>query len=89
MAVDEELRAEVRAHLSTMGGIEEKSIVSGIGFAWRGNPAGAESKGSRYYAWARIALLPEHDDDIKPAPANAATDETCSTSRLRERLWHW
>jgi TfoX/Sxy family transcriptional regulator of competence genes len=37
MAVDEELRAEVGAHLSTMDGIEEKPIVGGVGFTWRGN----------------------------------------------------
>jgi hypothetical protein len=37
MAVDEELRHDVRAHLSTMDGIEEKPIVGGVGFTWRGN----------------------------------------------------
>jgi SRSO17 transposase len=31
--------------------------------AWQTYSAGAGSKGPRYYAWAWIALLPEHDDD--------------------------
>lgn len=30
--------------------------------AWQAHSAGAGSKGPRYYAWAWIALLPEHDD---------------------------
>lgn len=37
MAVDQELTAKVRAHLSSMRNIEEKHIVGGTGFTWRGN----------------------------------------------------
>ncbi|MDQ6773009.1 MAG: TfoX/Sxy family protein [Candidatus Dormibacteraeota bacterium] len=37
MAVDEELRAKVREHLSTLDHIEERRIFGGAGFMWRGN----------------------------------------------------
>jgi TfoX/Sxy family transcriptional regulator of competence genes len=37
MAVDEELRQEVREHLGGMRDIEEKPMVGGTGFMWRGN----------------------------------------------------
>jgi TfoX/Sxy family transcriptional regulator of competence genes len=37
MAIDEELRQEVREHLAGMRDIEEKPMVGGMGFMWRGN----------------------------------------------------
>jgi TfoX/Sxy family transcriptional regulator of competence genes len=37
VAVDEELRQKVREHLGGMGDIEEKPMVGGTGFMWRGN----------------------------------------------------
>lgn len=37
MAIDEELREKVRAHLKGTRGIAEKAMVGGTGFTWRGN----------------------------------------------------
>jgi TfoX/Sxy family transcriptional regulator of competence genes len=37
VALDEELRQEVREHLGAMRDIEEKPMVGGTGFMWRGN----------------------------------------------------
>ncbi len=37
VAADEALRARVRAHLSPMADVEEKQIVGGVGFTWRGH----------------------------------------------------
>jgi TfoX/Sxy family transcriptional regulator of competence genes len=37
MAIDEDLRRQVRQHLSEMSDIEEKPMVGGTGFMWRGN----------------------------------------------------
>jgi TfoX/Sxy family transcriptional regulator of competence genes len=37
MAVDETLRDDVRAHLTGVEGVEEKSMFGGTGFMWRGN----------------------------------------------------
>jgi TfoX/Sxy family transcriptional regulator of competence genes len=37
MAIDEELRQRVRSRLSGMSSIEEKPMIGGIGFMWRGN----------------------------------------------------
>ena len=36
MAADEGLLAAVREHLTTRNGIEEKPMIGGIGFMWRG-----------------------------------------------------
>jgi TfoX/Sxy family transcriptional regulator of competence genes len=37
VAADEQLRAKVRANLTRLSDVEEKQIVGGIGFTWRGN----------------------------------------------------
>jgi TfoX/Sxy family transcriptional regulator of competence genes len=37
VSADEQLRAKVRANLTRLGDVEEKQIVGGIGFTWRGN----------------------------------------------------
>jgi len=37
MAIDEDLRQRVREHLRPMSDIEEKPMVGGTGFMWRGN----------------------------------------------------
>ena len=37
VAADEALGARVRAHLSPMADVEEKQIVGGVGFTWRGH----------------------------------------------------
>ena len=37
MAIDEELRAALRTHLSALDDIEEKTMFGGAGFMWRGN----------------------------------------------------
>src|ERR1700732_368005 len=37
MAIDEELRRRVRKHVSRMSDIEEKPMVGGVGFIWRGS----------------------------------------------------
>ncbi len=37
MALDEELRTRLREQLSAMDDIEERPMVGGVGFMWRGN----------------------------------------------------